>query len=292
MAKEKLQDYLELTKPRILMMQLVTASMGFFLARPTPPFEWGIWAQAMIGTAVISAGAATMNHYIERDLDRQMDRTKNRALPSGKIQPNRAKMFGIVFIGLGTLVLWGINWVTGALGLLTALLYVLVYTPMKRKTWLNTFVGALPGALPPVGGWAAATGNVGIGSLALFLILFTWQHPHFYAIAIMYKEDYRKAGFKMLPVIDPEGTKTNQQTLFYTCLMIASSVLPVILRLAGWLYLIGAVALGLWMLKAATALARAQTHENARKLLIASVIYLPVLLILILVDVLGSPHPN
>ena len=280
------RDYIELTKPRILMMQWVTVSMGFFMAAHTKPIAWGIFFFLLLGTGLVSAGAGVLNHYLERSLDAQMKRTQNRPIPRGSISARSACIFGVILAIGGLWVLWvKTNWLTTLNAAATIGLYLWVYTPMKRKTWLNTFMGAIPGALPPLGGWAAATGSLGMGGIILGMILFMWQHPHFYSIAILYKEDYAKAGFKMLPVIDPTGVVTNRQILWYTCLLIACTFLPVLYRSFGILYFMGSVVLGIWMFRTSLAMVRDHSAQQARRLLRVSVIYLPLLLILMVCDV-------
>jgi heme o synthase len=218
-------------------------------------------------------------------VDGKMVRTRDRALPSGLVLPSSALAYGIalVLVGLFVLVL-AINLLTGFLVLLAAFLYVLVYTPMKRLTWLNTTFGAIPGAIPPLCGWAAAAGRLDPGAWVLFLILFSWQHPHFYSIAWMFRDDYRNAGFKMLPVVDPSGTSTFRQTIFFAILLIGVSVLPTLIGMTGKVYCTGALLMGLALLAVGALLARTKSFLDARRLLRASVVYLPLLLILIIVD--------
>ena len=181
-------------------------------------------------------------------------------------------------------MIWAVNLLTGFLVLLAAFLYVLVYTPMKRLTWLNTTFGAIPGAIPPMCGWAAATGRLDPGAWVLFLILFAWQHPHFYAIAWMFKDDYRNAGFKMLPVVDPSGVSTFRQTMLFAALLLGVSVLPTIIGMTGKVYCVGALAMGLALLAVGALFTRTKSFLDARRLLKASVVYLPLLLLLIIVD--------
>ena len=278
--------YWELSKPKILVMQLVTVSIGFFLANKSlMPFS--AYCFLLIGTAFVSAGAGALNHYIEREPDAKMERTKNRPLPTGAIQPSSALIFGLItaVIGVGILVL-KVNLLTAFLAELTLGLYILIYTPMKRLSWLNTLIGAVPGALPPLGGWAAATGGLELPAFILFFILFCWQMPHFYAIAIMYCEDYRLAGFQMLPVIDPELKRTNVQIMTYSILMLYFSVLLWMMGYAGIIYLIGAAIIGAGFVVMAFITVRRKTLDSARLLLKTSVIYLPLLLLLLIFDVL------
>jgi protoheme IX farnesyltransferase len=280
----KLHLYLELVKPRILSMVLVTTTLGFFLGersvRPLPLF-----LLTLLGVAASTGGAAMLNNYLERGPDAMMTRTRGRALPAGLIEPNRALIGGVGLVLFGVLLLvWGVNLLTGFLVLLAAFLYVLVYTPLKQITWLNTTFGAIPGAIPPVAGWAAATGRVDPGAWVLCAILFAWQHPHFFAIAWMFRDDYRAAGFKMLPVVEETGERTFHQTLVFSVLLVAISVLPTVIGMTGQFYLWGALLIGLGMLSVALDFAENHGIGDARRLLKASVLYLPLLLLFIVVD--------
>ena len=239
----------------------------------------------LIGTALTSGGSGALNHYLERDTDALMERTKNRPIPAGIISPINALMFGILLVLCGsTLLVWKINTLTGFLSILTAFLYVLVYTPMKKITWLNTSVGSIPGAIPPLGGWAAATGHLDFGAWVLFFIMFLWQHPHFFAIAWMCQKDYAKAGFKMLPVMEKDGTRTVRQIFWHLTLLIPVSMFLYIIGDSGWIYAIGVFTLSLIFSISAVPLAFRRTNKNAKLILKASVLYLPALLILIIID--------
>ena len=283
--KSIIAGYIELTKPRILSLVLVTTALGYFLGGQ------GIasWEKLFIllgGVALVCGGSAALNHYLEREVDSKMDRTKNRPIPQGLIAAHNALSFGILLILTGVFILWGeINLLTAFLSLLTAFLYVLVYTPMKRISWINTSIGAIHGALPPMGGWAAATGELNLGAWILFLILYTWQHPHFYSIAWMYREDYRQAGFKMLPVVHPNGRSTFAQINFFAVLLIVVSLWPCFIGIAGRFYFWGALLAGIILLAQGLLLTASRSHADAHKLLRASVIYLPVLFLLIVLDV-------
>jgi heme o synthase len=276
--------YVELAKPRILSMVLVTTTIGYFLAaKGIHPLSTLLLT--LFGVGAATGGSAALNNYLEREVDGKMARTRNRALPAGVIQPSSALAFGISLVLLGLLVLvWAVNLLTGFLVLLAAFLYVLVYTPMKRLTWLNTTFGAIPGAIPPMCGWAAATGHLNPGAWVLFLILFAWQHPHFYAIAWMFQDDYRNAGFKMLPVVEPGGASTFRQTILFSVLLLGVSILPTAIGMTGKVYCVGALVMGLAMLAVGTMFTRTKSFLDARRLLKASVIYLPLLLLLIIID--------
>ena len=281
---KSLSSYIELTKPRILSMVLVTTTIGYFLAaRGIHPL--GTLFLTLLGVGCATGGSAALNNYLERDVDGKMVRTRDRALPAGLIQPANALAFGISLVLFGLFIrVWAVNLITSFILLLAAFLYVLVYTPMKRLTWLNTTFGAIPGAIPPLCGWAAATGRLDAGAWVLFLILFAWQHPHFYAIAWMFKDDYRDAGFKMLPVVDPSGVSTFRQTILFAILLVGVSVLPTMIGMTGRVYCIGALTMGLALLVVGVLFTRSKSFLDARRLLKASVIYLPLLLLLIIID--------
>jgi len=276
--------YLELTKPQILLMVLVTTTFGFLLGGGSRD-SVALLFLTLLGVGSATGGAAVLNNYLERDFDAKMVRTRKRALPAGLIEPFRALMFGVSLVLSGVLLLvWAANLLTGFLVLLAAFLYVLVYTPLKRISWWNTTFGAIPGAIPPMAGWAAATGHVGGGAWALFAILFAWQHPHFFAIAWIFRDDYRAAGFKMLPAIEPSGVQTVRLTIVFSLILLAASLVPTLIGMAGWVYFFGTLSLGLLMMVASVAFARNLNVGTARGLLKASVLYLPLLLGSIILD--------
>ncbi len=277
-------DYWELTKPRIAFLVLVTAALGFF---------WGgqgihaplLFCCLLVGTGLTTCGSSVLNQYLERDVDGLMKRTRNRPLPAGRVKPGTALAMGFVLVLVGVFfLLFTAGLLTAFLALLSAFLYVVVYTPMKRQNWLNTSLGAVPGALPPVGGWTAATGSIDPGAVVLFLILFAWQHPHFYAIAWIFRDDYRRGGFKMLPVVEPDGNSTCWQIMGYLVLLLIFSVMPSFMGLTGSFYLIGVLVLGTLFLASGLALSISRSVTSARRLLKASVLYLPLLLVLSVVD--------
>jgi len=267
------------------MLVLVTTTLGYYLGGK------GISSLAMLiylnlGAGFVCAGSSTLNHYLERDVDCNMARTKNRPIPSGIISPNVALNFGILLVLLGLIILYSkVNLLAAFLSLLTAFLYVLVYTPMKKISWLNTSIGAFPGAIPPMGGWAAATGQLDMGAWVLFLIMFIWQHPHFFAIAWMYKDDYKQGGFKMLPVVDPDGASTFQQIFWFSLIMIPVSLLPSIIGISGRIYFAGALFASTALFMIGRSLTLSKSIPDARNLLKATIFYLPALLILIVLDV-------
>lgn len=273
----RLAAWLELTKPRIVAMVLVTTGVGYYLGGPGR-LDWpGLFA-VLAGIALTAGGSAVLNNYLERDEDAKMERTRQRALPRGVIAPPRALAFGVVLVLAGVTWLAGsVNLLTSFLALLAAFLYVLVYTPLKRVTWLNTTIGAIPGAIPPLCGWAAASGQLAPGAWALFFIMAAWQHPHFHALAWLWREDYRRAGFRMLPVVDATGRRTGRQVVLFSALLLGVSLWPVALGLAGKVYLAGATMLGVLMLAGAVRLWWSASAQCARRVFFASLIYLPLL---------------
>lgn len=282
---QTLDDYIELTKPRIVTLVLVTATIGYYLGGQGIQSYMTLFF-LIFGVALVCAGSAALNHYLERDQDQKMSRTKKRPLPAGRIDPAKAFIFGIGLILLGIFVLYiRVNVLTAFLSLLTAFLYVLIYTPLKQVSWLNTTIGAFPGAMPPLGGWAAATGTLDFDAGVLFLILFIWQHPHFYAIAWMFKDDYKKAGFKMLPCVEIEGKNMFKQIHYYSLLLIPVSLIPTLTGLSGAIYFAGALVSGIGLLWVSEMFIKSHSIVDARRLLKATVIYLPILLTLIVIDV-------
>lgn len=281
-----LAAYIELTKPRIMLMVLVTATVGYALPHGTlEPYAVFFWM--LLGTGLSSAGAGALNHFIERDTDQLMDRTKNRPLPSGVLHPMVALGMGIGLSTLGVGMLsFLVNPLAAILSALTIVLYTVVYTPLKKVSWLNTPVGAIPGAIPPMIGWAAADNRLGAGAWVLFAILFLWQHPHFYAIAWMFREDYARGGFKMLPTVDTTGRASLRQAWAAALILIPVSLCPTFLKLTGWPYFAGAFALGLWFFSACVRWRITESMLDARRVLRVSVMYFPALLFLILIDAL------
>ena len=277
-------SYIDLMKPNILIMVLITTILGYFLGADGK-ILWNNLTWMLIGTTFSAGGAGVLNQYLERDQDKIMNRTCNRPIPSGKISPQNALIFGIITVIVGTIVLIvKINLLTGFLSILTAFMYVLIYTPMKRVTWLNTSLGSIPGALPPIGGWAAATNSIDSGAWILFAILYLWQHPHFFAIAWMCKDDYEKAGFKMLPVIEPDGNRTIRQILWHLSLLFPISLLPVLIGMNGNIYLYGVLIITLYYFLSAFPMLYKKSYKNASRILKASVFYLPALMIIIIID--------
>jgi protoheme IX farnesyltransferase len=283
-TRERVAAYLELTKPRITFLIVLTAAAGFALASSAHIDYIGL-LRSMLGIALLSSGIATINQYMERDLDALMRRTANRPLPSGKLLPAEALAFGVSLIVLAEIYLAVlVNPLTALLGLTVIAGYLFGYTPLKTRTTLSTMVGAFPGAVPPLIGWAAARGTIGLEAWVLFAILFLWQFPHFLAIAWMYREDYTRAGILMLPVVEPDGRVTAQQIVVYTILLLPVSLLPTVLGVSGKVYLYGAIVLGLLFLYSSVRAAFSKSRQEARRLLLASVIYLPLLFVLMVLD--------
>lgn len=282
---QKIKDFFEISKPGILFLVVMTTALGFFLADKS--FErFPLFILTLLGTTICSAGAGALNHYLERDIDTRMERTKNRPLPSGRMHPSEAFFYGIICCLLGsTLLAWQVNLLCGFLALMTCFLYALVYTPLKRVTWLNTAVGAIPGALPAMGGWVAATNSLSIEAWILFLIMFIWQHPHFYAIAWILKDDYERGGFKMLPVLDPLGDRTFAQIRIYSVLLLFASILLTFVGLTGIVYSIGALILGVVMIGLSEKSLLTKSKVDTRRVFIYSIIYLPLLFICVAADV-------
>ena len=283
-AKSKFSAFIELTKPRITILILISTALGYYLAE-SAMINYLNFFYTILGTAILSGGAGTINHCIERDLDMLMDRTKSRPIPTGLISIKTAFNFGLSQSIIGFVILWVfVNQLTAILGLATILLYLFVYTPLKKITWLNTTIGAIPGAMPALGGWAASANELSPEAWILFGILFLWQHPHFYAIAIMCKDDYERAGFKMLPVIEKENHRTNRQIIWHAFLLIPVSLYFVVTGALGIFYFWGALLLGIVYLASGIPLLKESSIKNAKLLLRTSVVYLPLLLIIILID--------
>lgn len=285
LIRSRAVDYLELTKPRVAVLVLFTVAAGSWLAARGEP-DLAPLLHTLLGTALVAAGASALNQLLERHSDALMRRTENRPLPSGRLQPLEVLLFGMG-LGVAGLAYLAVM-VRQPLAVLVAAFtfgsYVFLYTPLKRKTTLNTLVGAVPGALPPVIGWTAVHGSLGAEAAALFLILFIWQVPHFLAIAWIYRDDYARAGLRMLPVVDPQGGMTGRQMVVYCLVLIPVSLAPVALHRAGLVYLVGAVLLGVFFLSGAVAFWRCSSQAQARRVLRASLLYLPALLALLFLD--------
>lgn len=274
---EKISAYFELTKPRIAFMLVLSAAAGFYLGSDKG-FDWKLFLGSMAGITLLAFGVATLNQYIERNIDGLMERTARRPLPTGRLSGTEALIFGILLcLGAELFLTFFVNPLTAILGLVVIVGYVLLYTPLKTRTSASTAIGAIPGAMPPLMGFTAAANEMTLGAWSLFAMLFLWQFPHFLAIAWMYRKQYAQAGIKMLPVVEPEGKITARQIVIFTVLLLPVSLAPFFLGIAGWIYLIGGSLLGLWFLYASIQAARARTDAAARKLLLVSVLYLPLI---------------
>jgi protoheme IX farnesyltransferase len=281
----RIADYLELTKPRIAVLVLVTVGVGALLAGGRGVDKL-LLLHAVVGTALVAAGASALNQLLERQRDAQMRRTENRPLPAGRLQPIEALLFGLLLAvaGLAYLALALPTLMAAVVAAVTFVGYVGIYTPLKSVTTLNTLVGAVPGALPPVIGWTAVRGTIDAEALALFAIVFLWQLPHFLAIAWIYREDYARAGYRMVPVVDADGSRTARRMIGFCLLLLIASAAPVLFGPARWLYLAGALALGVGFLAPCIAFGRDHSDRRARRVLRASLVYLPALFVLLLLD--------
>jgi protoheme IX farnesyltransferase len=283
-----MRDYIALTKPRITWLILMSTGVGYFfgLKRPwTGAADWFLLLHTLIGTGLIASGTAALNQWYEREADCLMRRTSARPLPSGRMTAPSAMWFGIALAvaGFVEMARW-VNLLSAVLGALTLASYLFLYTPLKQRSHLSTVVGALPGAMPPLIGYAAAYGGLTPEAWVLFTILFVWQFPHFLAIAWMYREDYARAGIRMLPVVEPDGSSTGRQIILYASTLIPVSLFPVLLGMTGKIYLVGALLLGGWFLYTGVRVAFDRTNVRARHVLLASVIYLPTIYGLMVFD--------
>jgi protoheme IX farnesyltransferase len=277
-------DIVELTKPRITLMVVVTAGIGLLLASGGK-MPMAMVLHTLIGTGLVAAGSAALNHVLERDIDALMRRTADRPLPAGRMHPDLALTIGVALAVAGLVELTlGVNLLTALLGAAALAGYVFVYTPLKKISPLATVVGAVPGAIPPMMGWAAVTESLDPGAWVLFAILFLWQLPHFLAIAWMCRDDYARAGLPMLPVIQPDGRSTARQMVIYGAALLPVSLLPSALGLTGSIYFLGAIGLGLFFLAMCVAFAVSISALAARRVLLASVLYLPAVLAVMVLD--------
>jgi heme o synthase len=280
----KSRDFLVLTKPRMVLMILVTTFVGFYLGSPGPA-DLLLLLHTLIGTALAAGGTLALNQFLERDVDAKMERTRLRPLPDGRLQPGEALLFGATVTAAGLLHLaLGVSGLSAAVTAVTVGSYLFAYTPLKRKTSLCSVLGAIPGALPPVTGWVAARGEFGPGAWVLFAILFLWQLPHSLAIAWLYRADYARAGLRLLPVIEPDGKSTGRQVVSNCLALLAVGLLPTLIGMTGPAYFLGALALGMGFLGCGVVLAVSRSAGDARRLVFASLVYLPALLVLMALD--------
>src|SRR3984885_10567102 len=285
-----MRQYIELTKPRITWLILMSTAVGYFFGlNREEPFNWALMIHTLVGTGLIASGTAALNQWWERESDALMRRTAGRPLPMGLMTAKRALWFGIGLAVAGALelALW-VNVLAAILGAITLAAYLFVYTPMKSRTHLSTVVGALPGAMPPLMGYAAASGVLNREAWTLFFILFIWQFPHFDAIAWMYRDDYARGGIRMLPVVEPDGESTARRIFLFSLLLIPTSLAPVFLGMTGAPYMAAAIAAGVGVLYFGARLGRERTLPRARALLLATVFYLPALLCVMVLDRRGG----
>jgi len=276
------RDYVELTKPRVSWLILMSTAIGYFFGHRG---TWALWPlfHTLMGTGLLASATAALNQWYEREADSKMPRTQHRPIPSGRVAPTNALVFAMTLTVVGGLELGiGVNWLASGLGCFLMGAYLYVYTPLKQKTWWSTTIGALCCAMPPLIGYAAARGSLDARAWVLYGILFMWQFPHFYAIAWMYRDDYSRAGIRVLPVVEPDGESTARQIVLASILLIPVSLLPSYLGMTGIIYTVGAAALGLVVLGAGLRLAHSRTTLRARQVLLASVVYLPALYALML----------
>jgi heme o synthase len=277
-------DLVALTKPRVLIMVLLTTLVGYAVAL-NEPVDYGRMIHLVIGTLLAAGGTLALNQYWERDVDAQMERTRTRPLPAGRLHPLEALLFGGALTVLGTTYLAAlVGPLVGFVTLVTTVLYLFAYTPLKRRTPLCTLVGAVPGALPPVAGWAAARGDLAFGAWMLFAMVFLWQLPHTLSIARLYRADYARAGVRVLPVVDPDGTSTERQIVVACVALLSVSLLPAVIGWTGAVYLAGALGVGLAFAAVGIVQALAPSARAARRVLLASLLYLPLLLGLLAFD--------
>jgi len=283
-AATAVSDYLELTKPRIVMLILVTTTAGFFMGSARTP-DLLLLLHTLVGTGLAAAGALALNQYLEREEDGRMERTRRRPLPDGRLQPIEALAFGAGLTTSGLVyLLLAVNELSAAVTAATVISYLFAYTPMKSRSALCTVVGAVPGALPPVTGWAAATGHLGVGAAILFGIMFFWQLPHSLAIGWIYREDYERAGTRLLPTVEPDGRSTARQVVVNAMALLAVGLLPTLVGLAGWVYFLVAFVMGAWMLADALRAAATGTITGARRLLHTTFYYVPIVLVVMALD--------
>lgn len=284
-AGRRVASYYELTKPRVVAMVLLTTLVGFYLGS-AGHFELWLGLSALGGTALAAGGTLALNQYFERHIDALMERTQHRPLPEGRLTPSEALTFGLVATVLGYAWLWvGTNPLAAGVTALISILYLFAYTPLKRVSWICHVVGAIPGALPPVAGWAAARGTLGTEPLILFLIMFLWQSPHSLSIARLYQRDYERAGISMLPLKDGRGNPVDTLVLLDCVALIAAGALPAFLGFAGWISMGVAAALGAMMLLYALKLARnPHVADAARRVMFASLFYLPIVFLVLVLD--------
>jgi protoheme IX farnesyltransferase len=277
-------DFLELTKPRVSLMVLVTTFVGYYLGADSSP-GYSRLVATLVGTALASGGTLALNQYMERGPDALMERTRRRPLPDGRILPPEALFFGVAVAAAGVLILaLAVNLISALVTAAIVASYLFAYTPLKQKSSLCGIIGAIPGALPPVIGWTAARGELDVAAWVLFAILFLWQIPHTLAIAYIYRDDFSRAGIRFLPIVEPDGLSTGRQIIEHCFALLAVSLLPTLIGIAGSIYFVAALLLGAGFLFCGVRLAVDRTTAAARRLLLASLIYLPALLVVMALD--------
>jgi protoheme IX farnesyltransferase len=281
-------DYVTLAKPRLNVLVVATTLAGYYMASPRGA-GWMLLLHTLVGTALVASGASAFNQLFEIEADGLMRRTRARPLPSGRLDPARARVFALVLsvTGLAELAAF-VNWLAAAVALVTLLTYTVFYTPLKKRTSLATVVGGVPGALPPMIGWAAVRNDLSIEAWILFGIVFLWQMPHFLAIAWMYREDYKRAGFPLLPIVEPDGASTGRQAVVYAAALVPLSMAPTAAGMAGIAYLVGAAVMSAGFFALAVRFAWHRTTPDARKLFFGSIVYLPLLWMLMVVNRVAS----
>ncbi len=285
-----LRDLQELSKARLSSMVVITSLVGYLLGAAV--LDWIVLGATLAGTAMTAFGANALNQYRERDTDALMQRTRQRPLPAGRLAPATALLYGVGIAILGTFVLLAFSGpLPAAIAASTVLLYVLVYTPLKRRSTVNTLVGAVCGALPPLIGWSAATGGLELGGWLLFSLLFVWQMPHFLALAWLYRDDYARGGLRMLPVSDPDGRLTFPVTVVFALMHVPLGLMVTLAGIAGPWFALGSVALGLGWVALGLRLYRSHSDRDARRMFLASLVYLPVALLLMVAD-RGPARPH
>ncbi len=285
-APSVVDDFKELLKPGISAFVVVTGIAGYLLG-VQGSIDWIALLGLILGTGLTAGGAGALNHMVERKHDAKMSRTKDRPIPSGRVSASAAMVYGIVLLLVGFGLLFGTtNLLTAVLSMATAVLYIAIYTPLKRVTAHNTFVGAIPGALPILGGYTAATGGFGLIGWVVFAILFLWQLPHFYALAWKYRHDYAAGGFVMLPNVDPTGKSTGRNAVIAALLLLVAGVLPTAFGAAGWIYLVGMMSIGTAFTIPAFAFYNEPSDQRARRLMLTSLVYVPVFFALVVLDFL------
>lgn len=282
--KDRLAAFAELTKPRIAVMLVLTAAAGFYIASASR-FDAILFFHSMTGILLLAFGVAALNQAMEKRTDALMERTAGRPLPSGRVLPLEAWIFGCLLSAIAILQLSVfVNQLTAVLGVIVIAGYVFLYTPLKTRTTASTAIGAIPGAMPPLMGWTSVSGEITLGAWALFVFLFLWQFPHFLAIATMYRDEYKRAGILMLPVVESDGRITARQIVMFAMMTVVVSLAPFFLGIAGWIYLAAAAVLGIWFMAASIKAAIAKDVPTSRKLLLASVAYLPLVMLALVLD--------